>query len=76
MTNFLYLVLIVLKHLHVIKADEEQYQKLLFSPDYNLNKQPPSEGPLVIEASINLSNILEVLEKQQLISLETSLRLY
>ena len=30
----------------------------------------------MIEASINLSNILKVLEKQQLISLETSLRLY
>ena len=61
MTYFLYSVLIVLKHLNLIQADEEQYQKLLFSPDYNLNEQPPSEGPLVIEASINLSNILEVL---------------
>ena len=49
---------------------------LIFSPDYNLNEQPPSEGPLVIEASINLRNILDVVEKQQLISLETSLRLY
>ena len=76
MTYFLYSVFIVLKSLHMIIANEEQYQKLLFSPDYNLNEQPPSEGPLVIEASINLSNILEVLEKQQIISLETSLRLY
>ena len=32
--------------------------------------------PLLVEASINFSNILEVLETQQLISLETSLRLY
>lgn len=69
MTYLLYSLLIFLNHLHLIKAGEEQCQKLLFSPDYNLNEQPPSDGPLVIEASINLSNILEVLEKQQLISL-------
>ena len=76
MTYLLYSLLIFLNHLHLITAGEEQCQKLLFSPDYNLNEQPPSAGPRVIEASINLSNILEVLEKQQLISLETSLRLY
>ena len=52
------------------------YKKLILSKDYNLHELPPSDGPLLVEASINLSNILEVLEKQQLISLETSLRLY
>ena len=52
------------------------YQKITLSPDYNLHELPPSDGPLLVEASINLSNILGVLEKEQLISLETSLRLY
>ena len=52
------------------------YQKITLSPDYNLHELPPSDGPLLVESSINLSNILGVLEKEQLISLETSLRLY
>lgn len=45
---------------------------------YDLDEAPQQEGggPLLIEASINLSNILEVDEKHQLITLETSLRLY
>ena len=67
-------ILCVIKLLHIIKG--ESYQKLTFTPDYNLHELPPSDGPLIVEASINLSNILEVMEKQQLISLETSLRLY
>ena len=33
-------------------------------------------GPVVIRASINLRNILDVAEKEQIISLETTLRLY
>ena len=33
-------------------------------------------GPVVIQASINLRNILDVAEKEQIISLETTLRLY
>ena len=33
-------------------------------------------GPVIIAASINLRNILDVGERQQLISLETTLRLY
>ena len=32
--------------------------------------------PLQINASINLRNILDVAEKEQIISLETTLRLY
>ena len=68
------ILVIVFNLIFMIKANG--YQKLNFSPDYNLHELPPSDGPLLIEASINLSNILEVLEKQQLISLETSLRLY
>ena len=69
-------LLVFLKFSLLIKAEEVEYQKFILSPGYNTNEQPPSEGPLTIEASINLSNILEVLETQQLITLESSLRLY
>ena len=59
---------------HAATAD---YQ-LLFDEDYNANQIPPvhEDTPLVIKVSINLRNILEVAEKEQLISLETTLRLY
>ena len=52
--------------------------KVIFSPDYSLHERPPTEAgqPVVIEASINLRNILDVSEKEQIISLETTLRLY
>ena len=69
-------VLVFLDLSYLLMAKEQEYQKFILTPDYNTNEQPPSEGPLTIEASINLSNILEVLEKQQLITLEASLRLY
>ena len=54
-------------------------KKFTLEPGYDFHELPPSHGhgsPLLVEASINFSNILEVLETQQLISLETSLRLY
>ena len=52
--------------------------KLNFSQDYDIHELPPSanQNPVLIRASINLRNILDVAEKQQLISLETTLRLY
>lgn len=52
--------------------------KLNFSQDYDKHELPPSadQKPVLIRASINLRNILDVAEKQQLISLETTLRLY
>ena len=52
--------------------------KVIFSEDYSVNERPPTEDgkPLLIESSINLRNILDVAEKEQLISLETTLRLY
>ena len=53
-------------------------EKVIFTPDYSLHERPPTkEGePLVIKSSINLRNILDVKEKEQIISLETTLRLY
>ena len=52
-------------------------KKFTLEPGYDYHELPPSpDMPLLVEASINFSNILEVLETQQLISLETSLRLY
>ena len=52
-------------------------KKFSLEPGYDFHEIPPTGGkPLIVEASINFSNILEVLETQQLISLETSLRLY
>ena len=52
--------------------------KVIFTEDYSLHERPPTEDgkPLVIESSINLRNILDVKEKEQIISLETTLRLY
>ena len=52
--------------------------KVIFPPGYSLHERPPTiDGkPVVIEASINLRNILDVAEKEQIISLETTLRLY
>merc|ERR1719209_1039175 len=46
---------------------------------YNLQERPASEEegePLEIRASINLRNILDVSEKEQLVSMETTLRLF
>jgi len=46
---------------------------------YNLQERPASVeegGPLLIRASINLRNILDVSEKEQLVSMETTLRLF
>ena len=75
MRNVFCSIFIVVKLFQSTKG--EAYGKLTFDPGYNLHELPPtSDGPLLIEASINLSNILEVAEKHQLISLETSLRLY
>ncbi|XP_023344150.1 glycine receptor subunit alpha-4 isoform X2 [Eurytemora carolleeae] len=50
--------------------------QLNVSPNYNLHERPYSKGPLKITASINLRNILDVDEKAQIVSLETTLRLY
>ena len=52
--------------------------KVIFSEGYSVNERPPTEEgkPLLIESSINLRNILDVAEKEQIISLETTLRLY
>merc|ERR1712241_1222592 len=52
--------------------------RVSFPQDYNSQLRPPTEDgkPVLIEASINLRNILGVGEKDQIISLETTLRLY
>ena len=67
-------ILLVLALLSLARADH----KVIFSPDYSLHERPPTADgqPVVIEASINLRNILDVAEKEQIISLETTLRLY
>ena len=53
-------------------------QDVIFSDGYSLHERPPTEEgkPVLIESSINLRNILDVAEKVQIISLETTLRLY
>ena len=52
--------------------------KVIFNEGYSVNERPPTKHgePLLIESSINLRNILDVAEKEQIISLETTLRLY
>merc|ERR1711953_664208 len=58
----------------VVRAEH----RVSFAPDYNSQLLPPTENgePVTISASINLRNILGVGEKEQIISLETTLRLY
>ena len=73
------LLLLSLNQLVLSTSVLSNSQKFHFSSNYSVHELPPStdnKSVLEVEASINLSNILGVLEKQQLISLETSLRLY
>jgi len=69
-----WLVFVVFIFSSLAKAEH----KVIFSGNYSLHERPPTERgePVVIQASINLRNILDVAEKEQLISLETTLRLY
>ena len=71
--KYLFLFIMV-SHVLGTKGDS----KVEFTEDYSLHERPPTkEGePVLIEASINLRNILDVAEKEQIISLETTLRLY
>ena len=51
--------------------------KISLTSNYSIEEIPPSgRDPLLISASINLRNILEVSETKQQISLETTLRFY
>merc|ERR1711970_91718 len=52
--------------------------ELDFSENYSLHERPPTQegAPVEITAAINLRNILDVKEKEQIISLETTLKLY
>ena len=64
--------------LFILVSFAKTHHKVIFSEDYSLHERPPTEDgkPLVIESSINLRNILDVREKEQIISLETTLRMY
>ncbi|XP_023344214.1 glutamate-gated chloride channel [Eurytemora carolleeae] len=55
-----------------------QTYKLIVDDDYNLHEIPRTKDrqPLLVSASINVRNILEVDERNQLVSLETTLRLF
>jgi len=71
------LLLFFLQLLIALSAAKEH--RFTLSEDYSVQERPPSqeEGePLLIKASVNLRNILDVAEKEQLVSLETTLRLY
>ena len=69
----------VVIHLLCFSIVAQFNKKFQLEPEYDFHEIPPTnaheEAPMV-EASLNLRNILEVLETQQLISIETSLRLY
>ena len=67
----------VLLSLIFVSIIAQPNKKFTLEPGYDFHEIPPTNGkPLLVESSINFRNILEVLETQQLISLETSLRLY
>jgi len=77
-------VVLVLLLLEVVVGEH----RIRLEQAYNLQERPtsgppctsgsecPLRPPLLIRASINLRNILEVSEKEQLVSLETTLRLF
>ena len=71
-------MLITLILCQVIFAKGDPSESVIFSDGYSIHERPPTEEgkPLLIESSINLRNILDVAEKEQIISLETTLRLY
>ena len=68
-------VIIVSFRVIFLTLAEHQFER---QSHYNIHEMPPSGNntPVLVTAQINLRNILEVHEKQQLISLETTLRLY
>ena len=52
-------------------------KRIIFQDGYSIHELPPSSrGPLLVNFSVNLRNILGVNEKDQYISLETSLRMH
>ena len=72
--RYFLLLFVIISHIVGSKGDS----KVEFTEDYSVHERPPTkEGePVLIEASINLRNILDVAEKEQIVSLETTLRLY
>jgi len=62
-----------------LRMVEAKDHKIILESGYNLQERPKtsnSNKPLLIKASVNLRNILQVSEKEQLVSLETTLRLF
>jgi hypothetical protein len=63
-------------------AAVEMDKRIELTSDYSVHELPPSEWedgrpqPLQVNFSVNLRNVLGVNEKDQLISLETSLRMF
>lgn len=57
-------------HLHMRHID--------IHPDYNIHEAPRGEHgkPLNVDFSINVRNVLGVNEREQILSMETSLRMY
>ena len=52
-------------------------RRIILQDGYSIHELPPNSGePLLVNFSVNLRNILGVNEKDQYISLETSLRMY
>ena len=52
-------------------------KRIILQDGYSIHELPPNSGePLLVNFSVNLRNILGVNEKDQYISLETSLRMY
>ncbi len=51
---------------------------VLFSPDYSIHEAPSTDdgSPLPVRFSVNLRNVLGVSEKEQLITIEISLRMF
>ena len=71
-------VLLFLVIIQLLLCTVNGEHKVILSEGYSVNERPPTKDgqPVLIESSINLRNILDVAEKEQIISLETTLRLY
>jgi hypothetical protein len=74
----IHLILFLFNTSLVCNGENIVHPRLYLSPNYSIHDAPiyPKEGPLHVNFTINLNNILEVDEVDHLISLETSVRMY
>ncbi|CAB4065750.1 unnamed protein product [Lepeophtheirus salmonis] len=68
----------ILRDFGQLKIQNMDLKDKPFNGGYNIHEIPPTENgdPLTVEVSVSLRNILEIDEHKQLLTIETTLRLY